>query len=68
MTVSSTGVARFYGSLLDGLMIDTVDADLKNDITGTAVDVTDTMMRNAYDRRRLAREALAFAERLRSTR
>jgi LPPG:FO 2-phospho-L-lactate transferase len=68
MTVSSAGVAGFYGTLLDGLMIDTVDAHLKSEITGPAIDVTDTMMRNADDRRRLAREALAFAERLRETR
>lgn len=66
MTVSSLGVASFYGALLDGLMIDTVDAALKDEIAVTAVAVTDTMMRNANDRRRLAREALAFAERLRS--
>ena len=68
MTVSSAGVAAFYGTLLDGLMIDTVDADLKDTIAGPAVDVTDTLMRNADDRRRLAREALAFAERLRAAR
>ncbi len=68
MAVSSSGVAEFYGALLDGLMIDTVDAHLKNEIAGPAIDVTDTIMRNADDRRRLAREALAFAERLRGTR
>jgi LPPG:FO 2-phospho-L-lactate transferase len=68
MMVSSAGIAGFYGTLLDGLMIDTVDAHLKNEIAGPAIDVTDTMMRDADDRRRLAREALAFAERLRATR
>jgi LPPG:FO 2-phospho-L-lactate transferase len=66
MAVSSAGVAAFYGTLLDGLMIDTVDARLKDEIARPAIDVTDTMMRNADDRRRLAREALAFAERLRA--
>jgi LPPG:FO 2-phospho-L-lactate transferase len=66
MAVSSAGVADFYGPLLDGLMIDTVDGHLKNEIVGPAIDVTDTMMRNADDRRRLAREVLAFAERLRT--
>jgi LPPG:FO 2-phospho-L-lactate transferase len=68
MVVSSAGVASFYGALLDGLMIDTVDARLKDEIAGPAIRVTDTMMRNADDRRRLARAALAFAERLRGTR
>jgi LPPG:FO 2-phospho-L-lactate transferase len=66
MTVSSVGVAAFYGSLLDGLMIDIVDGGLKDDIAGPAVAVTDTLMHNADDRRRLAREALAFAETLRA--
>ena len=66
MAVSSAGVAAFYGKLLDGLMIDTVDARLKDEIAGPAIDITNTMMRNADDRRRLAREALAFAERLRA--
>jgi LPPG:FO 2-phospho-L-lactate transferase len=64
MTVSSAGVASFYGPLLDGLMIDTVDAALKGEIAGIAVSVTDTMMRSAEDRRRLAGEALAFARSL----
>jgi len=60
-TVSSVGVAGFYGSLLDGLMIDTVDAHLAPEIDGTELLVGDTMMRNAEDRRRVATEVLAFA-------
>jgi LPPG:FO 2-phospho-L-lactate transferase len=59
--VSSVGVAGFYGRLLDGLMIDTVDAHLAPEIEGSEVLVGDTIMRNAEDRRRVATEVLAFA-------
>lgn len=64
MAVSPAGVAGFYGSLLDGLVIDEADRLLAAEIGGPAVHVADTMMRNADDRRRVARETLAFAERL----
>ena len=60
-TVSSMGVAGFYGTLLDGLMIDRVDAHLAPEIDGSEVLVGDTMMRNSEDRRRVAAEVLAFA-------
>ena len=60
-TVSSVGVAGFYGRLLDGLMIDKVDAHLAPEIDGSEVLVGDTMMRNSEDRRRVATEVLAFA-------
>ncbi len=67
MTVSSAGVASFYGSLLDGLMIDETDAALASEIAGQPQSWSaDTMMRNAGDRRRVAAEVLAFAERLRA--
>jgi LPPG:FO 2-phospho-L-lactate transferase len=59
--VSSVGVAGFYGTLLDGLMIDTVDAHLAPEIDGTEVLVGDSMMRNSDDRRRVATDMLAFA-------
>jgi LPPG:FO 2-phospho-L-lactate transferase len=62
IAVSSIGVAGFYGTLLDGLMIDTVDADLASKIGGPAVLVGDTMMRNSDDRRRVAADVLAFAQ------
>jgi LPPG:FO 2-phospho-L-lactate transferase len=62
IAVSSIGVAGFYGTLLDGLMIDTVDADLASKIDGPAVLVGDTMMRNSDDRRRVAADVLAFAQ------
>lgn len=64
IAVSSIGVAGFYGTLLDGLMIDKVDADLASKIDGPTVLVGDTMMRNSEDRRRVATDVLAFAERL----
>jgi len=64
LAVSSVGVAGFYGSLLDGLMIDKVDAHLAPEIDGSEVLVGDTMMRNSEDRRRVATEVLAFARSL----
>jgi LPPG:FO 2-phospho-L-lactate transferase len=64
LAVSSVGVAGFYGSLLDGLMIDTVDAHLAPEIDRSEVIVGDTMMRNSEDRRRVATEVLTFAREL----
>ena len=62
IAVSSIGVAGFYDTLLDGLVIDKVDADLASKIDRPAVLVGDTMMRNSDDRRRVAADVLAFAE------
>jgi LPPG:FO 2-phospho-L-lactate transferase len=62
--VSPAGIAAFYGDLLDGLVIDIVDAELAREIDGPAVLVTDTMMRNREDKVRLAAEVLAFTGRL----
>ncbi len=64
LAVSSVGVAGFYGTLLDGLMIDKVDAGLAPEIDGAEVLVGDTMMRNSEDRRRVAADVLAFAREL----
>jgi LPPG:FO 2-phospho-L-lactate transferase len=64
LNVSSAGVAGFYGALLDGLMIDETDRALAPEIAGPAIHVGDTMMRDAGDRRRVATEVLAFAERI----
>lgn len=63
-TPSAAGVAAFYRDLaLDGLVIDTVDADAAEAIraAGTEVLVTDALMRDADDSARLATEVLAFA-------
>ncbi len=62
--VSPLGVARWYGSLLDGLVLDETDAALAWAISELGIRplVTQTIMRNDADRERLARETLAFAE------
>jgi LPPG:FO 2-phospho-L-lactate transferase len=66
LTVSCAGVAEFYGRLLDGLVIDQVDAETIGEISGPAVIATDTIMRAPADRSRLAAETLAFAKKLRT--
>jgi LPPG:FO 2-phospho-L-lactate transferase len=66
LRVSCVGIAEFYGSLLDGLVIDAVDAHLAAEIAGPTVVATPSIMRTAEDRRSLALAALALAERLRT--
>jgi LPPG:FO 2-phospho-L-lactate transferase len=61
VAVSCAGIAEFYGKLLDGLVIDAVDAAMVETIGGTAVMTTQTIMRDSADRLRLARETLTFA-------
>jgi LPPG:FO 2-phospho-L-lactate transferase len=58
--VSAVGVARHYGDLLDGWVIDAVDGELAPAVEalGTRVAVTDTIMRDEQASRRLARAAL----------
>ena len=60
---SVLGVARHYGPLVDGWIIDTVDRELVPDIEalGCRVKVCDTMMRVLDDKRRLAHDTLGFA-------
>jgi LPPG:FO 2-phospho-L-lactate transferase len=65
MPVSPVGVAAFYGSLIDGMVIDTADAALAGEIEGPEVLVTNTLMRSAEDKRRLAREVLEFGAKVR---
>ncbi len=64
--VSSVGVAEIYRDFLAGIVIDEQDRNLVGRIEAldVAVHVTGTIMRNEADRRRLAEETLAFAERL----
>jgi LPPG:FO 2-phospho-L-lactate transferase len=64
--VSAAGVAALYRDFLDGMVIDAVDAALAPEIEalGPAVHVTNTIMRDDADRRRLATETLAFTARL----
>jgi LPPG:FO 2-phospho-L-lactate transferase len=60
---SAVGIARHYAGLVDGLIIDTVDAGLAPQIAAEsmAVKVTRTVMSSPEDRVALARACLAFA-------
>lgn len=61
---SALGVARIYAGLIDGLVIDHADAEQRAAIEalGLRVLVTDAVMRDEADRRRLAEETLVFAQ------
>jgi LPPG:FO 2-phospho-L-lactate transferase len=63
MDASAVAVAGKYVSLLGGFVIDEQDAAQARDIEalGLKTLVTNTVMRNDDDRRRLAREMLDFA-------
>lgn len=58
--VAADEIARHYGGLLDGFVLDARDAQLRERIA-VPVHVTDTLMRDAADRLRVARDTLAFA-------
>lgn len=61
--VSTLGIARHYGRLVDGWIIDRADARLapRIEALGRAVHVTDTLMRNRAASARLAGDVLAVA-------
>lgn len=63
MAISALGVAQGYAGLIDGIVIDQVDADLAEPIRalGLRVAVTDTIMRDAAVKADLARIALQLA-------
>jgi LPPG:FO 2-phospho-L-lactate transferase len=63
---SVRAVAEHYRGLIDGLVIDTIDASFKCTIEalGIRVAVTNTVMRKATDRGRLAADVLNFVARL----
>jgi LPPG:FO 2-phospho-L-lactate transferase len=65
-TPGSLAVARHYGGLLDGLVIDAADRDDAAALRGASIEplVTGTVMVTDDDRIRLARETLAFAAEL----
>lgn len=67
---SATAVAAHYNGLIEGLVIDEVDARHSDAIaaTGAAVRVAQTVMRSMEDRTALARECLAFAAKLQKQR
>ena len=60
--VSATGVARIYEGLVNGMVVDGIDAGERARIEalGMQVLVTDAVMRDAGDRARLAMEVLQF--------
>ncbi|MEZ4216345.1 MAG: 2-phospho-L-lactate transferase [Myxococcota bacterium] len=66
--VSARGVARLYRDWIDAIVIDERDAALRGDVEAldVAVDATDTIMVDADAAARLARCALALAERVRA--
>ncbi len=68
--VSALAVARHYGALLDGLVIDAADEDLAPAIEaeGLRVAVTGTVMGSAADRARLAEAVISFARTLEESR
>jgi LPPG:FO 2-phospho-L-lactate transferase len=61
--VSATGVARMYADLVDGMVVDRIDEDERAGIEalGMRVLVTQSVMRDAEDRARLASETLEFS-------
>jgi LPPG:FO 2-phospho-L-lactate transferase len=61
--VSAAGIADRYRGLIDGIVIDHVDRELRPEIKakGIAVMVTHTVMASADDRANLARDCLAFS-------
>lgn len=63
---SVLAVARMYRGFVDGLVIDTVDADAVSAIADLGITplVTQTVMRTLDDREQLARDVLDFAQRL----
>ncbi|HVI27075.1 2-phospho-L-lactate transferase [Hansschlegelia sp.] len=63
LPATSAAIAKHYGGLLDGLVIDETDAANQGDV-GVAVLVTRTLMSSDEDRVRLAEETLAFADAL----
>ncbi len=64
LQVNAAAVAAHYGGLIDGYVIDTVDASLAK-LIAVPVDIQPTIMRDQADRERLARAVIDFADRLR---
>jgi LPPG:FO 2-phospho-L-lactate transferase len=61
--VSATGVARMYAGLVDGMVVDRTDEgeQARIETLGMRVLVTQSVMRDAEDRARLASETLEFS-------
>lgn len=60
LEVSSLEIARYYGDMIDGFVLDTADADLAS-VAGCPTHVTNTIMATLEDRKTLARNCLGFA-------
>ena len=67
LPVTADAVAQFYAGLIQGYVLDETDRDLAGTVAGQgmAVDVQPTVMTDLASKRALARNVLAFAERLR---
>jgi LPPG:FO 2-phospho-L-lactate transferase len=59
LDASSAGVSAYYGSLIDGLVVDSADRDV---VIQQRRLVTNTLMRTFDDRVRLARDVLGWVE------
>ena len=68
LEASALTVARHYGELLDGFVLDQVDSALANQVRGLGpeVVVTNTVMTTLDDRIELARETVNFCNRLKN--
>lgn len=66
MEATAQGVARHYAGLIDGFVLDTVDAAAADAIMANGPDVlvTNTVMKSLEDRVSLALEIIAFSEQL----
>jgi LPPG:FO 2-phospho-L-lactate transferase len=62
LEVSALGVARHYTGLVDGFVLDEQDAEMAEGVRALDMTpfVTDSIMRDKADRRRLAEEVLGF--------
>jgi LPPG:FO 2-phospho-L-lactate transferase len=63
LAATALGIAEYYGGMIDGLVIDTADGNLADEITatGTTAHVTNTLMTTRKDEEALARTVLDFA-------
>lgn len=60
---TACGIAHYYGGLIDGLVIDTVDSHEKSSIEAQGIQccVVNTLMHDISDRTKLAKTVLEFA-------
>jgi LPPG:FO 2-phospho-L-lactate transferase len=66
--VDITGIAAYYGDIIDGLVIDTQDAAYKAEIEkmGIKVTITNTLMNDLADKIRLAEAVIRFCDQIAS--